>query len=1153
MRAVCFIVLLTALRAFAQDAGAVCIEVEQQLSTVQRTLVTCNETVKNTQRLREACEGKLSTTRDALEDSAAQVQACVQQKESQCSQAAALAASLLQGTARSVGSCIPAATQDQVQQLLDGWFGLSKYLPQLDEYVSGNVDQLPRVTGTSEPERHLARILGSRAGSPLWNRRLLMEAYRLTAPAAWARVRAQGAENFFESQGPLPEALVAEAAGDHTEASGPAGTPLSAALRLTVSYLHIARCDLRASSRECLRARQLVELLDNTGPLIIRRRVDEMWNTPCDAINADTIRAWIQALPVTRNEKDLAVQAELLGAARAKLYLCYLADSAGEPAHRDWLAPRLPQPQLLNARTLPLADELQTHVRDGDNLDRCGRAVRELQRLESRGCTLTRADRFSAIAEWAARAKTPGEGALEQTCQRVATLLWSGAAVTVPVSPAATVRTDADAPPTPVALLRKACDERQGTNSAFEHTLLTLANVARDLGEPLSASPWRLDVSGARPAEKARGDVAEEFTAWVSHTLNQESACEALGLSSARCEACREQPPGARYDCDLKHDLDNTWARHRRISTSVAAGLLALVVTALWLVRLRRARKLFGAPMQSIRESLAALGFKASPDPLRYVFPSRHDLLSMELPRRPAWERWGTSAAAVLAPGTGALREADVNHAAAVAQAEDAKVVFLLHADQASPDLGAVRATLDWAARGGTRAVQVLLLPRSRLAWATKDEDLLDLVEATNLRGNPFEVRGPVRSSSQFWNRERLVAGLLTESRNGNWTVVTGLRRFGKSSLALEVARRTTGPSAYVDLAGFHHEVSFGETPGVAVEAILRTLTARLAESANTRFPAATLPPVPTTPLDAPTLAWWLRALSVACGMSSGSSPPPMLLVLDEVEQLLSAPPEKLGRALDVMATLTGRLRSAFADPSSPHASSTVSVVLCAALHPLLWAPLATLGGQSIMGAFPSICVPALDDDASHAMMRGLGARQGIRFEDDALQALVSASHGVPLLLRRLGTSVLELYDADRARQGALGATRIGVEGATEAIRREEKGGSPLRVWVESEIAQAGTSAGVLLRALAGAERLTVAELGRLVELQVVERFRETGLTAMLPPEELSRRAQEAGSVMVRLLAESKLLVAHGDHTSPEAYSLPDGVIRRILVEARRA
>jgi hypothetical protein len=220
-------------------------------------------------------------------------------------------------------------------------------------------------------------------------------------------------------------------------------------------------------------------------------------------------------------------------------------------------------------------------------------------------------------------------------------------------------------------------------------------------------------------------------------------------------------------------------------------------------------------------------------------------------------------------------------------------------------------------------------------------------------------------------------------------------------------------------------------------------------------------------------------------------------------------------------------------------------------MHPLLWAPLSTLGGQSLMGAFPSICVPALDDEGARSMMQGLGGRQGIRFDDEALGLLVRASHGVPLLLRRLGTSVLELYDADRARHGALGALRVGTEGATEAIRREEKGGSPLRVWVESEIAQADSSAGVLLRALARDKKVPVASLQKLVETQVMERFTATGLTQHLGPAELKRRAQEAASVMVRLLAESKLLEAHGDLTSPDAYSLPDGVLRRILAEVK--
>lgn len=1149
-----FLVQLVASTALAADGGVSCFEVEQRLTTAQRTLATCTETLRAQSTARDHCEAELAESNDRSSATQSKVDACVQAKDQLCQEAASFASGLLQGTVRGVGSCVSTDTERQLQVLLNAWFGVDRALGALDEYATGVHDVVPRIGGSTEAERHLARVLGVRTGTPLWNRRLLIEAFELTSPNAWSRIRAQGTagiDAFFESRGPLPQNLVAEADAEHAESVGPAGPPLTAALRMTLSYLQLARCDERPDSRECGRARQLVDLLDDTGPLIVRRRVSEMWTTPCDALNPDTVRAWLQDFPTSRSKDKQKTLEELKSAARSKLYLCYLTDSDGEASYRNWASARLPKPAQLDARTLPLVDDFHKFVVEPGPLDRCGRAVRAMQRLEASSCSIDRSDVLVTLSAWAA-APMPADADNDlELCQRVATLLWSGVAVTMPLSPAEQVHPDEEGD-TGVTKLRKACDERRGTGAAFEQSLVTLAHIAHDLGEPVNASPWRLDSSGTGPLERTRLQRAEAWTEWVAHVVQQESACDALGLSAQNCATCRDPEVTDRYDCEAVHRLELTWTRFRRLTLSGLIGTLATVLSLLWLLRVIKARRVFGESLRTVREGLEGLGITAAPDAWRLLFPERHDTLSLGLPRTPAWERWGTEACAVLVPGTTSVREADVNHAAAVALRQDVRVVFLLHAESASPDLGAVRATLDWAARGGTRAVQVLPLALSRLAWATRDEDLLDLIEATTLRGNPFEVRGPVRSSSQFWNRERLVAGLLTESRAGHWTVVTGLRRFGKSSLALEVARRTTGPSAYVDLAGFHHEVSYGETPAVAVDAILRTLVTRLADSASARFPAATVPPIPTEALDAPALAAWLRGLAVACGTSSGSPPPPMLLVLDEVEQLLSAPPEKLGRALDVLATLVGRLRSALSEPTSPHAGSTVGVVLCAAVHPLLWAPLATLGGQSLMGAFPSICVPALDDDAAHAMMRGLGSRQGIRFEDDALNALVRASHGVPLLLRRLGTSVLELYDADRARHGALGAVRIGIEGATEAIHREEREGSPLRVWVESEIAQADTSAGVLLRALAVEAKVSAVDLRRLVEKQVLERFAATGLTEHLAPAELTRRAQEAASVMVRLLADARLLEAHGDLTAPEAYSLPDGVLRRILSESRR-
>jgi hypothetical protein len=59
--------------------------------------------------------------------------------------------------------------------------------------------------------------------------------------------------------------------------------------------------------------------------------------------------------------------------------------------------------------------------------------------------------------------------------------------------------------------------------------------------------------------------------------------------------------------------------------------------------------------------------------------------------------------------------------------------------------------------------------------------------------------------------------------------------------------------------------------------------------------------------------------------------------------------------------------------------------------------------------------------------------------------------------------------------------------------------------------------------------------------------FEVTGVALELTPDEALRRAQEAGSVTLRMLGESGLLEAHGDITEPESYELPNGIIRRVL------
>ena len=146
-------------------------------------------------------------------------------------------------------------------------------------------------------------------------------------------------------------------------------------------------------------------------------------------------------------------------------------------------------------------------------------------------------------------------------------------------------------------------------------------------------------------------------------------------------------------------------------------------------------------------------------------------------------------------------------------------------------------------------------------------------------------------------------------------------------------------------------------------------------------------------------------------------------------------------------------------------------------------------------------------------MMRGLGARQGIRFTDEAL------AFGERALLLRASARWSHLRRG--ARRGALGAVQIGIEGAREAVAREEREGAPLRVWVESEIAEPTGPAGAMLRTLAEHGVVSAQDLRDIAERHVLGQFALSGMTAHLPQEELLRRAVEAASVMLRLLGES--------------------------------
>ena len=1147
--------------------GNVCAPVERELASQSQQVRSLESQLTQASSKAERLQGQLEELDRRLAD-ATQSRAELQgARQDLCSGTGTFVGALLAGklAAGAVGSCVTPDQQAALARKLGTWATVERLLGALVIYDEGAVDSPPVAPSDAKQpiEKLVQRLLGNGRSGPTAARRLVIEAMQRIAPRSLRKLRQGGAsalDAWFTSSSRLDEALAEEVRnGVSGEEPAAQGEELASAHELVRAYTMVAGCAQRpTAARGCVRAQTLLDLLDTSGPLVTLRRIQSIWSADCTALGPPTTVRWLQDLAGARGEKPDEAWHDVREASLGKLSSCWLRAAETGTGFSSYSAKMLPGPEVLDARSLARLEVLRARIASASAFSRCGAAVHAIEGLASPSACHLDDEALGPVRTFVQdAARDEGDtGVPLRACRALLRDRWEGRAAEVtssfsrpPGSAADWVTIDQRAPQTPLHRLRELCNERAGSTSTFPVSLGKLAKIAATIGEQPGADPWRVETPSFHPIELARAVSARRTGGWLAHVLGRTDVCTTVGVKAERCNACALAQEGASYDCTLLHDIETSWARADRTCVAVALLLLVVFFALRWAVRLSRALRDYGPWIPEAQGHFRGLGLDAQPEPLRYLFPSRMKLMTVDLPSEGAWVRWGARACAVRVQGRVVLTEHDVNDAASAAQSTAAEVVIIVHDEQTSPDLGAVRAMLEWAARGAGRAVQCLPVSMERLKWAGSSDDLLDLIEESSLRGNPFEVRGRITSSSQFFNRERLVSGLLAGAQAGHWTVITGLRRFGKSSLALEVARRLPGPSAYVDLAGFYHELSRGEDATGTADAILRYTCLKLHESARARDRVVELPapPVEGARLDVTELTRWFGSLTRAIGRDYRGRTLSALLILDEIEQALGLGQEHLRPALDALSIVLGRLRGSLADPVAAQGGIRVGILLCSAVHPLLWAPLSALAGQSIMGAFSSVSVPRLPDDAAHAMMRGLGARQGIRFTEAALDRVVRETQGVPLLLRRLGSSVLELYDPERARAGGLGAVEIGAEGAAAALAREEEEGAPLRVWIETEIAELGSPSGLLLRHLAEQGRATTAALRKLAAERVRGVFVATGMDRTLPVDELDRRVLEAGSVIVRLLGDTGILEPEGDLTNPEAYTMPDAIIRRVL------
>src|SRR5690606_7220543 len=240
-------------------------------------------------------------------------------------------------------------------------------------------------------------------------RRLLVEAMTLVAPRAWERLRERGPDDleaWFASTEPLEPELFEEAQrGAEVQAEGGA---LSTALSMVHVYQRLAHChEPQPATHACARAEQLAHALESNGPLLLRRRTQDIWSTDCSVLDPEVLLGWIRDLPgmAVGSQMTEPGRTIVLEATSEKLYTCFLRDPEAGASFEAWRSQRWPRAEQLNARELALLDALRTRTPDAVE-PRCAEAVRALQLLEAPNMCALPADTPATLATWTSQLAT---------------------------------------------------------------------------------------------------------------------------------------------------------------------------------------------------------------------------------------------------------------------------------------------------------------------------------------------------------------------------------------------------------------------------------------------------------------------------------------------------------------------------------------------------------------------------------------------------------------------------------------------------------------------------------------------------------------------------------------------------------------------------
>ena len=361
-----------------------------------------------------------------------------------------------------------------------------------------------------------------------------------------------------------------------------------------------------------------------------------------------------------------------------------------------------------------------------------------------------------------------------------------------------------------------------------------------------------------------------------------------------------------------------------------------------------------------------------------------------------------------------------------------------------TPDIYAERKVSGWTL---TEPYSTVLLPSSGTPEDAARQLLAEMIRQVSRR-NPYERTNPV-TGHDFYGRRRLLTELVDDLRQGHVCGVFGLRKTGKTSLVTELGRQFVKDDVGNRVFILRDLEVLPSDPGRQIP----QLVSDIAKQAHMSFRSAGMRTHELSQLPTYPTVGELRQALQACLTNAGSQGKTVVIALDEIESLVGPDASSTADKPSV-AEFLGALRSLVQE--NPNFNVVISGITLAPLRN------ATLYGREnpLFAWAKPFFVTALTRSDTGEMIRSLGARMAVQWQESALKLLFDITGGHVFLARSLAAAV----------SGEL-SLRVEERTVTEEDVRDQ-----LRSWRRSTVGIIDSMLDALARFYE--EELTVLDLG---------------------------------------------------------------------------